>query len=71
MRHTGLVTGNGSFELTSLDAVSTRFTWRENLDFPWFLGGRLTARIAAPILAGIWRRNLRRFKTRIESRTTR
>lgn len=68
-RHLGLVAGVGSFELAPLDPALTRFTWREDLAFPWFLGGRLTARIAAPILAAVWRRNLRIFRERIEGRT--
>ena len=66
VRHAGLVTGTGSFELTPLGAALTRFTWQENLAFPWFLGGRLTARIAALVLAAVWRGNLRRFRQRCE-----
>lgn len=64
--HTGLVAGSGEFRLMSLGADLTRFTWRERLTFPWYLGGPVTAAVATPILAAIWRGNLRRLKERIE-----
>jgi uncharacterized protein YndB with AHSA1/START domain len=66
VRHTGLVTGQGAFELEALDPATTKFTWRERLSFPWYLGGPLTALIAAPVLAAIWRRNLRGLKQKLE-----
>jgi hypothetical protein len=61
--HQGLFQGTGQFLLDSHD-VGTRFTWEEQLRFPWFLGGPIGARIARPILAWVWRRNLRRFRSR-------
>jgi len=67
VRHTGLVTGEGTFELEPIDAGATRFTWSERLIFPWYAGGALTARGAAPILGAIWKRNLRRLKRLIEA----
>jgi len=66
VRHKGLVTGAGAFELEALDPSSTTFTWRESLTFPWYLGGPLTARLASPVLAAIWKRNLRGLKRRLE-----
>jgi uncharacterized membrane protein len=67
VRHTGMVAGDGAFELRAIDPAATEFTWRERLAFPWYLGGPLTARLAAPVLAAIWRRNLKRLKQRLES----
>jgi carbon monoxide dehydrogenase subunit G len=58
--HRGLVSGRGAFHLEA-QGVKTRFTWRETLSFPWYLGGGITAAVARPILARIWRANLRRF----------
>ena len=40
----GLVTGTGRFTLEPLDdGRRTRFTWEEELTFPWWLGGPLGA----------------------------
>jgi hypothetical protein len=58
--HQGVVSGHGAFVLESDDGV-TCFTWRENLRFPWYVGGGITAALAKPILVRIWRGNLRRF----------
>lgn len=66
VRHTGLVTGQGAFELEEVDPATTRFTWRERLTFPWYLGGPLIARAAAPVLGAVWKRNLERLKSRLE-----
>lgn len=65
VRHTGLVTGEGRFELSPV-AGGTRFAWTEVLTFPWHLGGPITAFFAKPVLGWIWRRNLRGLKRRIE-----
>ncbi len=67
VRHTGLITGQGAFELEAIDPASTRFTWKERLAFPWFLGGPLTAWLAAPVLTAIWKRNLKRLQAQLES----
>lgn len=66
VRHRGLVTGQGVFELESINPESTRFSWREDLYFPWYLGGAATAWLASPVLAAVWRRNLQRLKRRLE-----
>ncbi len=61
--HRGLFRGTGQFLLESHEG-GTRFTWEESIRFPWFLGGPIGARIARPLLAAVWRRNLRRFRER-------
>jgi hypothetical protein len=58
VRHDGLVTGVGRFRLRAAGRGRTRFTWQEQLDVPWWLGGPL----AAPVLHLVWRRNLRRLR---------
>jgi hypothetical protein len=68
VRHTGLVTGSGVFTLEPSDTGRrTRFTWSENLDFPWFLGGRLGAIVAGKLILGpLWKRNLKALKRLVE-----
>ncbi len=63
--HRGLVSGHGAFVLEERGA-GTRFTWKESLTFPWYLGGPVTAVLARPVLARIWRSNLRRFAATVE-----
>ncbi len=65
--HSGVVTGSGAFVIEALDAQHTRFTWREQLDLPWFFGGPLGGIVARPIFGWIWRRNLGRLKIRLEA----
>jgi hypothetical protein len=60
VRHVGLVTGTGRFTLRGRPGRRTRFTWREQLDVPWWLGGAL----ATPVLHLLWRRNLHRLRAR-------
>ena len=57
IRHQGLVTGEGAFTL-SPESSGTRFVWKEQLSFPWYLGGPITGFFAAPVLRWIWKRNL-------------
>lgn len=61
--HEGIVAGSGRFTLDPLDgARRTRFTWSEQLRFPWYLGGPLGAAIAGWLVLGpLWRGNLRRL----------
>jgi hypothetical protein len=68
VRHTGLVTGTGSFVMTPIDLERrTRFVWTEDLHFPWWLGGVLGERIGGNVaMKAIWRRNLRSLKRLIE-----
>ena len=63
--HEGLVTGIGEFRLEPVDGGTT-FTWDEDLQFPWFMGGRLGGAVAAPILRWVWRRNLRQLALRFD-----
>lgn len=63
--HRGLVTGAGAFVLEET-SDGTRFVWDEELAFPWWLGGPVTAFFAAPVLRGIWRGNLRRLAARFD-----
>lgn len=63
--HNGVVTGRGVFELRALGADRTAFRWREELRFPWWLGGPLIGACATPVLRAIWRANLRRLAARL------
>ena len=67
IRHVGLVTGSGRFTLRRARRGRTQFTWEERLVFPWWMGGRPGAVVAAPVLRGIWRRNLANLKRRVET----
>lgn len=63
--HQGIVRGAGRFDLSPM-ANGIRFTWREQLHFPWWLGGPVTALVARPVLARVWAGNLSRFKRMLE-----
>jgi hypothetical protein len=69
VRHTGIVTGTGVFTLEGIDlGRRTRFTWTEQLRFPWYLGGRIGEVVGGRVVMGaIWRRNLKRLKTLVEA----
>ncbi len=64
VRHAGLFTGTGEFVFEPAGAEATTMTWRERIEFPWFFAGPLGAWAAKPVLAWVWRRNLRRFRER-------
>lgn len=69
VRHVGVVTGEGRFELTPIDrGRATRFSWTETLRFPWWLGGPVGAWLGRPVLRHIWRRNLTALATLVEAR---
>jgi uncharacterized protein YndB with AHSA1/START domain len=68
VRHRGAVSGVGRFTLEPIDGGHTRFAWRENLHFPARMGGPVGAALARPVLAWVWRSNLRRLKARVERR---
>ncbi len=64
VRHTGVVTGSGVFELEPIDLDRrTRFTWSEELTFPWWLGGRV-----GEVVGGqFWKRNLRELQRLVDA----
>ncbi len=68
VRHTGIVTGSGVFELEAIDLDRrTRFTWVEELEFPWYLGGPLGEAVGGPlVMRRIWQRNLARLRDLVE-----
>jgi uncharacterized protein YndB with AHSA1/START domain len=66
IRHTGLVRGVGRFTLRTRPG-GTLFTWEERLRFPSWMGGRLGAIVAKPVLRRIWKRNLATLKRMVES----
>lgn len=68
VRHSGVVTGTGAFQLEPIDLDRrTRFTWTEDLRFPWFLGGRAGELVGGQaVMRLIWKRNLRRLKQLVE-----
>ena len=66
IEHHGVVTGRGRFTLRGRPRARTRFTWTEQLTFPWWMGGAAGALAARPVLRAVWRRNLRRLKRLVE-----
>lgn len=66
VRHRGLVRGTGRFTLRPAAGGGTELTWDEDLRFPWWLGGPVTARLAGPVLRRAWAGNLRRLAARVE-----
>lgn len=70
VRHSGIVTGSGVFVIEPLaDGRRTKFTWTEDLVFPWFLGGRIGAVIGGKlVLSFIWKRNLKALRALVDAR---
>lgn len=68
IRHGGTVTGTGLFTLEPDDGAGTRFTWQEELTFPWWMGGPVASVVAGPLLRLVWRRNLATLKRQVERR---
>ena len=66
VRHVGLVTGIGAFISSPRPPRSTELCWEERLVFPWWMGGPVGVLLAKPVLARIWRQNLRRLRKRVE-----
>jgi hypothetical protein len=66
IEHRGVVTGRGRFTLRRRLGGKTRFTWAEELTFPWWMGGAVGALAAKPALRAVWKRNLRRLQHLIE-----
>ena len=62
--HRGLVTGSGVLSVEPRNGGS-RVRWEEDLHFPWWVGGRITAFFARPVLSRIWAGNLKRLAGRV------
>jgi carbon monoxide dehydrogenase subunit G len=69
VRHTGVVTGTGVFTLEGIDlGRRTRFTWSEDLRFPWYLGGRIGEVVGGQVvMKAIWRRNLTALRKLVDT----
>src|SRR3954454_24331298 len=67
VRHTGLVTGTGVFTLESARKDRTKFTWDEQLTFPWWLGGTVGGFFGGFVMRRIWRQTLAVLKVLVES----
>lgn len=65
VRHSGIVTGEGTFTLTATGQSSV-LSWDEKLAFPWWMAGKIGEFVAKPILTAIWRGNLRRLARFLE-----
>jgi hypothetical protein len=65
--HVGVVRGTGVFALSRLGDQLSRFSWEEQLTFPWWLGGSFGEWCARPLLTRIWRGNLARLKRIVEA----
>ena len=66
IRHGGVVTGTGRFSLEPVGGERTRFTWEEDLAFPWWMGGRPGSLVAGQVLRLVWKRNVANLKRRVE-----
>ena len=68
VKHVGMVTGTGVFTLEPIgNGQYTKFTWSEELTFPWWLGGPIGEVIGGNIvMKAIWRRNLKKLKALVE-----
>jgi hypothetical protein len=67
VRHVGLVTGTGQFTLDPerVDGETwTRFTWSEELRYPWWLGAAVGGLVGDQILKQVWKRNLKKLRAR-------
>jgi hypothetical protein len=71
VRHSGVVSGSGIFTLEPIDlGRRTRFTWGEDLRFPWYVGGPIAGLIGGQaVLRWIWRRNLLALERLVRSRS--
>ena len=67
VRHVGIVTGSGRFTLRRVRGGRTRFTWKESLSFPWYLGGPFGAVVGGEVLRVVWKRNLRNLRRVVET----
>lgn len=68
LEHLGWVTGRGYMELTPGEAGTDVF-WREELDPPWGILGRIGMRLMRPVMRRTFRRDLRLLKDLVEEET--
>lgn len=66
VRHVGIVTGSGVIRLARRRHRRTKVTWSERLTFPWWMGGRIGAWAAVPVLRIVWRGSLRNLAARFD-----
>jgi len=64
--HRGVIKGIGRLEVVPEQETSV-VTWTEQLVFPWWIGGGLTAIVAKPFLTRIWQANLQRLAARVSA----
>jgi hypothetical protein len=67
VRHVGLVTGTGRFTLRRARHGRTRFSWKERLTFPWWMGGPVGGVVGGRVLKRVWKRNLANLKALVEA----
>lgn len=65
VRHSGVISGTGTFMLDEMGPSLTTVTWQESIGLTLRLGGRLGELIARPIITRIWERNLKDLEIRI------
>ena len=70
VKHVGIVTGTGVFTIEPLgNGQYSKFTWSEELTFPWWLGGPIGEVIGGNIvMKAIWRRTLKKLKALVETK---
>ena len=70
VKHVGIVTGTGVFTIEPLgNGQYSKFTWSEELTFPWWLGGPVGEVIGGNIvMKAIWRRNLKKLQALVEKK---
>lgn len=64
--HTGAVKGRGTLSLEEA-SMGTTVRWEEELQLPWWFGGRLGEWVAKPVISSMWRGNLARFEASLRS----
>jgi uncharacterized protein YndB with AHSA1/START domain len=71
VRHVGVVTGEGRFTLTRARGGRTRFTWKERLTFPRWMGGPVGGVVGGRILKRVWKHNLSNLKEQLAQQPAR
>ena len=66
VRHSGLVTGVGAFDLRPKRGDRTKMVWSEKLVFPWWMAGPVGAQVSAPILKRMWRHSMANLAARFD-----